>query len=293
MLDSEQLRSSLAIVDTGSFRRAGERVNKTQSAVSMRIRRLEERLSCQLFAKQGRGVRLSQDGEKPVDYARQIVLIESSALAAIAHKGLAGRARMGIPDDYADTFLADILTRFSRRHPLVEVSVICEPSVQIAERIVARDLDLGVVTAKDCVGMAGIELLRQEPLRWMAAKGARFERGAPLPLALGAPSCSWRKTALSALQEAGVPARLLLASNNFAAIAPVVRAGLAISLVPEHMLASGLEFIGPEWGLPALPPCQIGLLQAQGARTPETIALAEDVRFVVRQLPTAETRAAA
>src|SRR5882724_5493660 len=139
MLDTDQLRSFLAIVDTGSFTKAAERVNKTQSAVSMHIRRLEERLDCELFAKQGRGVRLSMDGEKLVDFARRMLQIEASALSTIAQKGLAGRVRLGMPDDYAEPFLPGILTRFSGRHPLVEVSVVCESSGSLSERIRARD----------------------------------------------------------------------------------------------------------------------------------------------------------
>ena len=126
MLDTDQLRSFLAIVDTGSFTRASERVHKTQSAVSMHIKKLEERLGRALFDKQGRGVRLSEDGEKLVDYARRMLQIEASAIAAISQKGLTGHVRLGIPDDYADSFLPAILKQFTRRHPLVEVSVVCD-----------------------------------------------------------------------------------------------------------------------------------------------------------------------
>ena len=92
MLDTDQLRSFLAIVDTGSFTRAAERVNKTQSAVSMHMKRLEDRLGGKaLFEKQGRGVRLTDDGEKLIDYARRMLQVEAAALAAVAEKGLAGR----------------------------------------------------------------------------------------------------------------------------------------------------------------------------------------------------------
>src|SRR5277367_3164813 len=122
VLDTDQLRSFLAIVDAGSFTRAAERVHKTQSAVSMHVRRLEEQLGCALFVKQGRGARLSQEGEKLIDYARRIMQIEAGALAALSRKGLSGRVRLGIPDDYSEFFLAEILMRFCQRHPLVEIS---------------------------------------------------------------------------------------------------------------------------------------------------------------------------
>ena len=128
MLDTDQLRSFLAIVDTGSFTKAAERVHKTQSAVSMHVRRLEEQLGCALFVKHGRGARLTEEGERLIEFARRIVQVEAGAFAALSRKGLRGAAHLGIPDDYAESFLADILAHFNRRHPLVEVSVVCEQS---------------------------------------------------------------------------------------------------------------------------------------------------------------------
>ena len=105
MLDTDQLRSFMAIVDTGSFTRAADRVHKTQSAVSMHIRRLEEQLGRPLFVKNGRGVRLSGDGDRLVDFAREMLRIEASALMEVGQKGLAGHVRLGIPDDYAEVFM--------------------------------------------------------------------------------------------------------------------------------------------------------------------------------------------
>src|SRR5437660_89136 len=97
MLDTDQLRSFLAIVDTGSFTRAAERVNKTQSAVSMHVRRLEEQLGCTLFVKQGRGARLSEEGEKLIDFARRMMQIEAGALAALSPVVRAGLAVTILP----------------------------------------------------------------------------------------------------------------------------------------------------------------------------------------------------
>src|ERR1700730_5771829 len=144
MLDTDQLRSFLAIVDTGSFTRASERVHKTQSAVSMHIKKLEERLGRALFDKQARRGRPSENGEKLVDYVPGMLQIEASAIAAISNKGLTGHVRLGIPDDYADNFLPAILTRFTRRHPLVEVSGVCDGSSALDEQVRLGQLDIAV-----------------------------------------------------------------------------------------------------------------------------------------------------
>jgi len=276
MLDTDQLRSFLAIVDTGSFTRAAERVHKTQSAVSMHIKRLEERLGRALFDKQGRGVRLSEDGEKLVDYARRMLQIEAAAVASISNKGLRGHVRLGIPDDYVDNFLPAILTRFTRRHPLVEVSVVCDSSGELDEQLRAGLLDMAVVT--DCQRMNGVEVLREEPLGWVAGPHCSVHAERPLPLALGRPSCVWRQGATACLARSGIPWRLVLSSNNYAAIAPIVQAGLAITVLPKSAFRPWQRLLGGKEGLPTLPPCRIGFMSAPGEHPPEVMALGETVR---------------
>jgi DNA-binding transcriptional LysR family regulator len=292
MLDTDQLRSFVSIVDTGSFTRAAERVNKTQSAVSMHIRRLEEQLGRPLFAKNGRGVKLTDDGEKLVDYARQMLQLEAAAFASVSNKALAGRIRLGIPDDYAESFLPDILTRFIRRHPLVEVSVICESSMQLHERVTARDIDLAIVT--ECADLKGAEILREEPLRWAVGATSRVHETRPLPLALSGPTCAWRRNAVNALDEAGIPWRQVVVSANQAAISAVVQAGIAVTVFPESALRSGQRLIDGREGLPSLGPNRIGLLEGAGRRTAEGVALAEEIRCALRcsPRPAPEPRAA-
>src|ERR1700749_1011601 len=146
MLDTAQLRSFPSIVDEGSFTRAAERVHKTQSAVSMHVRRLEEQLGCALFVKHGRGAKLTAEGEQLVDYARRILREEAGAIAALSRHGLRGTVRFGVPDDYAEAFLSDILLRFNHRHPLVEIAVSCANSVELSALVRAGAIDLALVT---------------------------------------------------------------------------------------------------------------------------------------------------
>ncbi len=279
MLDTDQLRSFLAIVDTGSFTRAAERVNKTQSAVSMHIRRLEEQLGCALFIKQGRGARLSEEGERLIDYARRIIQTEAGALAALSRKGLSGRVRLGMPDDYAEFFLADILTRFCRSHPLVEISVLCEPSVSLAAQVRARALDLAVVT--DMQGVENVEVIREDRLAWVASKRFQLEPDAPVPLAVSSTVCIWRRIGEEALRASNRPTRALFTSNNYSAIGPVVRAGLAVTILPLGCVPADLKVLGPESNMPLLQPSRIGLIHASGKASPEAAALADAVRATI------------
>jgi DNA-binding transcriptional LysR family regulator len=279
MLDTDQLRSFLAIVDCGSFTRAAERVHKTQSAVSMHIRRLEEQLGCALFVKHGRGARLTAEGERLIEFARRIIQVEAGALAALSRKGLRGAVRLGIPDDYAESFLAEIVARFNRRHPLVEVSVVCEASTELAAQVAAGALDLALVTDHDEIN--GLELLREEPLVWVAAEGFRLEEGAPIPLALGSATCIWRRATETALAATPGLTRARFFSKNFTAIGTVVRAGLAATILPASMVGPGLRLLGRDQGLPELPLTRMGLIHAPGRPTEEASALADAIRGAI------------
>jgi DNA-binding transcriptional LysR family regulator len=282
MLDTDQLRSFLAIVDTGSFTRAGERVNKTQSAVSMHIRRLEEQLGCALFVKQGRSAKLTNEGEKLIEYARRMIQVETGAMAALSRKGLQGSVRLGIPDDYAEAFLAGILTSFNRRHPLVEVVVICENSLELGAQVNAGAIDIALVT--DHEGVQGFELIREEPLVWVASKRFMPTRGAPIPLAEGSPSCLWRRVTDAALRDRPSLTHSLFFSKNYTAIGTVVRAGLAVTVLPIGLVGDDLRVLGAEEGLPALPQTRMGLIRAPGRRSAEAAALAEAIRDSVGAL---------
>ena len=117
LIDIDQLRTFIAISETGSFTRAAEVVNKTQSAVSMQMKRLEERLERPIFVRDGRVSRLTDDGERLLDYARRIVKLNVETLAAFSDAELTGRVRLGVPDDYADRYLPEIMARFSASTP--------------------------------------------------------------------------------------------------------------------------------------------------------------------------------
>lgn len=282
MLDTDQLRSFLAIVDSGGFTRASGRVNRTQSAVSMQIKRLEETLGRPLFLKQGRGVRLSQDGETLVDFAREILRLEAGAFQAISDKALAGRVTLGLPDDYADWLIADIVKQFARHHPLVELAVVCEGSLSLFDRIASREIELAVVTAfENAPPSVAIEPLARQRLRWIAGRrGAPLDRR-PLPLALPGPSCSWRRIATEALDGAGVAWRLALVSQSHAAIMPLIEAGLAVTVQPAGAARGDVRLVGEEEGLPALPPVTIGMVSSPAPLTREATALADVLRAVV------------
>ncbi|MBA4788344.1 MAG: LysR substrate-binding domain-containing protein [Pseudomonadota bacterium] len=264
LLDGDQLRTFVAIAETGSFTRAAEVVHKTQSAVSMQMKRLEERVGRPIFARDGRASRLTEDGERLLDYARRIVKLNLEAMSSFADAALSGHVCLGVPDDYADRYLPEIMARFSRTHPSVELTVICEPSCDLSERIRAGTLDLAIITYTEN-SARNAQIIRRERLLWVASARHAAHLETPVPLALGRPTCLWRDAAITRLAGIGRAHRVLYTSPNAGAVSAAVLAGLAISVFPESALRPGMRVLGPSDGYPPLPPCDIGLLRNRHA----------------------------
>jgi len=274
-LDLDQLRTFVAIAETGSFTRAGDAVFKTQSAVSMQMRRLEERIGKPIFARDGRASRLTEEGERLLAYARRLVRLADETVAAFDDTELSGSIRLGTPDDYADRFLPEVLARFSRSNPKVEVSVTCEPSNDLFRLAAIGEVDLAIVTA---CGAGPVEVVRQEPLLWVGSAQHDIASEEVLPLALSKAPCMWREAAVAALTGAGRRYRVLYQSSNATAVSAAVLAGLAVSVLAESALRRGMRVLGEADGLPRLPNCEIGIIRsARRADAPIVKALAEHI----------------
>ena len=268
MLDLDQLRTFVAIVDTGSFAQAAEVVSKTQSAVSMQVRRLEERIGRQLFTRDGRRSKLTEDGERLLGYARRMLRLSDETVAVFDETELRGSVRFGTPDDYADRFLPEILARFSRSNPQVEVSVMCDTSTELIAKARNGELDLAIVTY---CGEESVEVFRSEPLLWAVSAQHCVAEEDVLPLALFKAPCRFRAAAIDALTDAGRKYRVLYQSANSTAISAAVLAGLAVTVLAESALRPGMRVIGEAEGLPRLPTCEIGLVRSWSQPNSATI----------------------
>lgn len=274
-LDLDQLQTFIAIADSGSFTRAAGEVHRTQSAVSMQMRRLEERIGKALFEKDGRLNRLTEDGEKLLAYARRMIRLNRETIAAFAEDSLEGRVRIGTPDDYAERFLPEIMARFSRSNPLVEISVICEPTVNLLAMMKSGALDIAITTFSPDQGKA--EILRREPLLWVTSASHSVHEEKLLPLAVGRPSCIWRQLACDLLAQSGQDYRIIFTSWSATAIIAAVLSGAAISVLPECALRPGMRVLGEADGFPPLPHSNIALLRGTKGQTKIMDALARHI----------------
>lgn len=262
-LDIDQLQTFLAVAEEGGFTRASERVFKTQSAVSMQIKKLEDQIGRSLFLREGRTTTLTADGRRLRDYAARMLRLNEEAWNAFHCPELSGVVRLGLPDDYADRLLPKILASFARSHSAVEIEVTCQASDEISERIRDGEVDMAIVTHGDMGGFGRI--IRREPLVWVVADCFCAHKVNPVPLALGPESCSWRQQATRGLDRMGRDWRIAYTSGSNAALLGAVSAGLAISVIPQSAIRADIHVLTPADGFPALEPCDIALLRAEHA----------------------------
>jgi DNA-binding transcriptional LysR family regulator len=274
-LDVDLLKTFLAIADNGSFTKAADEVHKTQSAVSMQMKRLEELVGTPLFAKDGRMSRFTGDGERLVDYARRIVAINDEAIYAFAKPDLTGTIKFGTPDDYAERFLPEILARFARTHPMVTVDVECLGSGQLFERCKRGEMDLALVTH-------GCDILTEEPVRreklvWVTSTRHHAHMAEVLPLAVSHAGCGWRSMVLRSLDAQQRKFRVAYSTPNSNAVNAAVLQGLAVGAIPELCLRPGMRILTEKDGFPSLGTFDIGLVRKPGKANKAIEALARHV----------------
>ncbi len=275
LLDIDQLYTFVVIAETGSFTEAATVVNRTQSAVSMQMKRLEETVGRPIFVRDGRKSRLTDDGARLLVYGRRVLALNAEAIAAFSDEALSGTVRIGLPDDYAPRFLPSLLAAFERSHSHLEIEVACIQTAYIIKGIRDGSIDLGLITNGDCGGFGAI--VRREPLYWVGADPHTVYLADPLPLAIGPSDCSWRHDALAALDRIGRRHRVAYTSPSAAAITGAVVAGLAVGVLPESALTTEMRILGAREGLPPLPPTDIALVRAAHAHEPLHDALADHI----------------
>jgi DNA-binding transcriptional LysR family regulator len=262
-LDIDQLQTFIAIVDSGSFTRAADKVFKTQSAVSMQMRRLEERIGKALFVKDGRTNRLTDEGERLLGYARRMIKLNNETMAAFDDQKLEGAIRIGTPDDYADRYMPGIIARFAKTHPGVELYIECASSTELSAGLQRGELDVALVT-HDPIERSS-EVVRTEPLYWVTSMNHAVHEDPVVPLAVGRTCCRWRNLACAALDASGRDYQILFTSWSATVVASAVLSGLAVSLLPECAVRPGMRILSQLDGFPALAPAQIGLMRRPGA----------------------------
>jgi DNA-binding transcriptional LysR family regulator len=243
-LPTELLRSFTAIVDAGSMLKATERVFVTQSALSLQMKRLEDLVQISLFQREGRRLALTPAGHSLLGHAREILDANDRALQALSGDTLAGPARIGFVQDFAETLLSGVLAHFTQLNPETQVQVRVGGSAELLDLMQAGQLDVVLCMS----GQDDPAAVRKAPMLWLGRDD--LARQETLPLAVLERPCRFRDAALAALDRAGRPHRIVLETPSLAALRAAVDSGLGITCRTNHFMDAG---IAAKEALPSLP----------------------------------------
>jgi DNA-binding transcriptional LysR family regulator len=273
-LDPDLLNAFVAVADHRSFTRAAATLNRTQSAVSMQIKRLEDRLGVKLFNRTKANVDLSAAGEGLLGYARRILTLNKEAIGSLAERKIEGVVRLGVMDDYGTLIVPPLLASFLAGNPKIHVEMETGLTFSMAARL-GEAYDL--VIAMHPQGRGEGEFLRRERAVWATAPSRAVEEQDPLPVALYPPGCLFRKWAIEALDAAKRPWRLAFVSHSLAAVESFVAQGLAVTVVKAGTFPPKLRPLSHRDGMPRLPAADICLHRAPNL-SPAGALLADHLR---------------
>ncbi|WP_108125126.1 LysR family transcriptional regulator [Saccharospirillum mangrovi] len=281
LLDTDLVRSFVAIAETGSFTRAARQVFRTPGALSMQIKRLEGTLGQALFVRDARQVRLTPEGEVLLSFGRRLLKLNEETVTQFLAPRLEGRVRFGTPDDVGTRLLPGVLAQFARSHPAVQVDVIVGGSRSMLEKLDNGELDVVLITnGNEGQDPSRGEVVHTDTLVWAGRDGGDALRRSPLPLALANHGCAWRAMALSALDAAGIAYRVAYTCENCAGQEAALLADLAVAPIPRKLVRAPLRVLGEESGLPSPGSYQLLMVRREG-RGPASDALAG---YVLEQL---------
>ena len=248
-LDLDAVEAFVRIAELGSFTRAAEAMGTVQAAMSLKLKRLEDRLGCRLIERTPRHVQLSARGAAFLEHARELLAAHDRALATFAQARQ--RLTIGISDHVAGPELPALIARMNQQDPQLLIEIRIGSSGDLLQSYDRRELD--AVLARMHVGRSDGELIAEEPFGWFAAPGWQHRAGEPLPLATLAEPCGVRAMAGQALDAAGIVWAEVFVGGGVAAVAAAVMAGLGVAALAPRMLPLGAVDVGARLGLPALP----------------------------------------
>lgn len=273
-IPTELLRTFVKVIDLGSFTRAGDAVGRTQSAVSLQVRRLEEMLDTQLFVRGSHQVKLTYEGTTLAGYAKRILALNDEAVASLHNPKVAGSVRLGAPHEYTASLLPVILGKFAQSHPGVMLEVTCDLSKNLLERQEKGEFDL-VIALHDAPDASGGAKVLTEPLQWITSRDHTRHEQRPLSLVVAPPPCIYRNRVLQTLGRLNLRWRVAYTSSSYSGITAAVRAGLGVTLLAASTVPAGVRVLGERDGFPAMGHLDVRLHTRQEGATEAVQCLAD------------------
>jgi len=269
ILDIELIRTFHAVARLGKFSGAAQQLHKSPAAVSVHIQRLEAVAGGRLLNRDNQAVSLTALGKRLLISTTELLATHDRVLADLHGTQLAGRITLGVPDEYADHVIRDILPTFTAAWPNVILELKTAPSYALREQVQRGKLQAAVLTLPKGQRQAGEVLVTTTPV-WVAAIHASASLTEPLALAVHAPQCPYRQVMLQALRQSGRRVRIVLESPSNQAVKACVEAGLAISLIDRGRVTKDMRILSD---LPVIPDHEVVFMRSEASYTEEAIDL--------------------
>ncbi|GGK56734.1 LysR family transcriptional regulator [Amphritea balenae] len=276
------LRTFTTINDLGGFTQAGELLGRSQPAISLQVKRLEELLDIQLFNRAG-GLKLTEEGRMLYESARKILEMNDAVVSQLSAPSVSGTVRLGTPNDFEVSFLPVLLSKFSRAYPDVTLDVTSDVSINLRDGYKKGSYDM-VMSMDEFPehGFADDDYI-VETLSWIADPGFNLNRSQPVPLVLYPQGCIYRKHITDALNEAGIPWRVLYCSSSLLGIQSAIKAGLGISALVLNTIPEIFQAEQTYNNLPELGKVTIGFNYDQNSLSPAATLLLDFLRRGLKQ----------
>lgn len=273
------LRAFVAVAQTGGFTTAADAVRCSQSTISQKVFRLEERLGVRLFERTSRSLRLTHEGERFLALARQMIDLNDRAARTFSEMPASGHLRLGVCEDFVPMQLPSLLSRFRRLYPDVQLELRTGLSCNLLAAYDDGQLD-AVIAKKDGNARRG-RVIWREPLVWMAARDMIWDEGEPVPLVLLPPPCTYRDVMIAALDAARRPWTISCTAHGLMGVQAAVAGGLGVTVLGRCFIQPGLSILSPSERWPSLPATEIVLL---GEDAPMADLVRPLVDFLVDEL---------
>ena len=284
-LDIDQLRTFQAVVRFGQFLAASAFLNRSPSAVSLHIRRLEDIAGGRLLERDNQTVTLTPLGRRFALQSAELLQLHDRLLAGLVTAPVSGRVRLGISEEYAATLLNCILAPLAADYPQIELEIETGSSGRLNERLQRGRLDLAFLVEAVNHEKSALALRTfgtTEPV-WVAALGYQLAADKPLPLALHGKGCPYRSVAVDALTRLGRSWRTVVMTAGVSALETTICAGMAIGIVDRARVTSQMRIVGTGEGLPVLPLHEMQLVRAPGVPSAAAEILARLINDHFRQ----------
>ncbi|MDH6231910.1 DNA-binding transcriptional LysR family regulator [Mesorhizobium soli] len=255
---TDLLRTFVSVIDLGAYTKAGDLLGRTQPAISLQIRRLEELVGAPVIKQVGRSLMLTSEGEMLLSYAREILRLNDEAASYFNRANISGVLRVGLPNDYAVAFLQGVITEYTRQHSEISLEIYCGWSAEILDRLRADELDLAIAMVN---GERAQYLSRswiERPI-WAAAEGASFDPVTGIPLAAHPEGCAYRARMIQALDTAQMRWRVAYTGSGIAGLQNAVVNGLGVSALTRYTMLPGMRALNEDDGFPPLAEIRVGL----------------------------------